>query len=66
MSLTIDHSRYALERIVTRGLAGVKTIIRRLWKPFGEEPARAVLSLTGFSGIWEPDVTNAYQAETRH
>jgi|HubBroStandDraft_6_1064221.scaffolds.fasta_scaffold177296_2 hypothetical protein len=66
MSLTNDHSRNALERIATQSLAAVQTLMRRIWKPFGEEPARAVLSLTGFSGVWEQDVTNSYQAEPRH
>jgi hypothetical protein len=39
---------------------------RRIVKPDGQETARAVLSLTGFSGIWEPDAANRYPAETRH
>jgi sporulation protein YlmC with PRC-barrel domain len=65
-----------------RGLAAVNSLIRhRILKPDGEQPgdveestlnlrsgriAGAVLSLTGFSGIWEQDVTNSHPAETRH
>jgi hypothetical protein len=56
-------------------------ITDRLLKPDGQEPgpieetmpnprsgwlAGAVLSLTGFSAIWEPDVTNSLPAETRY
>jgi hypothetical protein len=52
--------------IVGRIRAAVTMMTRRIVKPDGQETARAVLSLTGFSGIWEPDAANRYPAETRH
>jgi hypothetical protein len=48
----------ALHRITLRGLAAVSSLVRhRILNPDAEEPGRVepvhVLSLTGFSGIWE-------------
>lgn len=46
-----------LHKIAIRGIAALNTLMRRMLKPTGDEKVRAVLSLTGFSGIWEQEET---------
>ena len=80
MSPTKDRPFSALHGIARRCLAAATLMRDRILKP-DEAPshveelvpalgsgriAGAVLSLTGFSAIWEQDVTNAYPAQSRH
>jgi hypothetical protein len=81
MSRTKHSRGGPFHRITPRGLAAVSRLIRRrILKPAGVAPghaketvpdlrsgwiASAVLSLTGFSGVWEQDVANSYPVETR-
>jgi hypothetical protein len=64
MLSTKDPPLSAVHKITMRGLAAVNSIVRHgILKPDVEEPghieAGHMLSLTGFSGIWEQDVQEA-------